>query len=778
MHLRIPSRPGVLLAVFFLSASLLALEVLFVRLVSILLYPVSTYLVISLALLGYGLSGTLLALRRSRDPVSPRQASTASIAFGVTTLLALADIWFAGQSPVAAALLPVALGLPFACGGRAIALALSLPDIPVNQVYFADLLGAGLGAVTILLGLQLLGGIRLGAMLAGSGLVAAGLFGLDRENRRGWILSLAGIATIILAGLVPIPVGILPIAPKELGSFKKLGPQVVWDYQGWHPLARVDVLTLPGDKVELPQAFDYKLVTQDGGAPSILLNIPDIESADFTDHTIFGVPYWIKTEPKVLIIGLGGGPDVQAALHSGASSITGVEINPQMVELVRGPFAEFTGRPYEDPRVKIIEGDGRHIIRLVDEAYDIIQLTGVDTSVASVGANPNLAENYLYTVEAFREFYQRLAPDGLLSVSFPATPGLGLRLTALSVTALQAEGIADPGQQLIVSTTGGFAHVLTKRSPFTDEEIEVIEEHYGAPMIGLYFPLYSRLFNNPSADFFAANEVLYAPHRDYPGLYSDYLRALEAGQGNEYLAAQTWTVLPPTDDWPFFFVLDKWGEHAPNLQILMVTLGLLFAAALAFILTPAMILHRRGLQIPHAWLLMLYFTALGLGYIFIEVVFIQKLSLFLGHPSYALATTLCTLLISSGIGSLVSKRSWVPAAAVGVAILTLVAAIAAGRLFNLLLPLPLAARVLIAAGIVALPGFLMGMPFPNTLEAVKAKAPAFVPWAWAINSTATVIGTITSVLLAMLWGFTVVFLCAGMLYLLAAWTGSVILRPG
>ncbi|MBN1135655.1 MAG: hypothetical protein JXM73_03675 [Anaerolineae bacterium] len=777
MHLRIPNRAGVLLAVFFLSASLLALEVLFVRLTSILLYPVSTYLVISLALLGYGLSGTLLALRRSRDPVSPRQASTASIAFGIATLLALADIWLAGQSPVAAALLPLALGLPFACGGRAIALALSLPDIPVNRVYFADLLGAGLGAVALLVGLQPLGGIRLGAMLAGAGLVAAGLFGLHKQARRSWIPSWTGIAVMVLASLAPLPVGILPIAPKELRSFKNLGSQVVWDYQGWHPLARVDVLTLPGDKVELPQAFDYKLVTQDGGAPSILLNIPDIQSADFTDHTIFGVPYWIKSEPKVLIIGLGGGPDVQAALHCGASSITGVEINPQMVEIVRGPFAEFTGRPYEDPRVKIIEGDGRHIIRLVNETYDIIQLTGVDTSVASVGANPNLAENYLYTVEAFREFHQRLAPDGLLSVSFPATPGLGLRLTALGVAALQAEGIAEPGQHLIVSTTGGFVHVLIKRSPFTDGEIEAIEEHYSSPTIGLYFPLYNRLFDAPSAEFFAASEVLYAPRRDYPGPYSDYLQAFEAGQGTQYLAAQTRTVLPPTDDWPFFFVLDKWGQHAPNLQILIVTLGLLFAAAFVFILAPSMILQRRGLQISHAWLLVLYFTALGLGYIFIEVVFIQKLSLFLGHPSYALATTLCTLLISSGIGSLISRRSWVPAAAGGVAILTLAAALAVGPLFDLLLPWPLAARVVIAAGIVALPGFLMGMPFPNALEAVKAKAPAFVPWAWAINSTATVIGTITSVLLAMLWGFTTVFVCAGVLYLLAAWTGSIILRP-
>jgi spermidine synthase len=781
-------RITLLLGVSLLSASLLALEVLFVRLVSILLYPVSTYLVISLALLGFGVGGTALALRRSPKPLSAAQAGAASIAFAVAVALALVDLLFAGQSPVAAALLPIALSLPFACGGLAIALALSLPGTSVHRVYFADLLGAGLGAAGILIAIEPLGGIRLGMLIAGLGLVAGGLFASTRKTKGAWGWCVLGVGSIVLSLLIHVPRGIVPIASKELALFTRLGPEVEWEYQGWSPMARVDVLSLPGDQVELPEAFEYKLVTQDGGAPSILLHMPDVRSADFTDHTLFGLPYWIKSGLRVLIIGLGGGPDVQAALHYGATSITGVEINPQMIDIARDHFADFVGHPYADPRVTIIEGDGRHVTRLSDERYDIIQLTGVDTSVAALGGNPNLAENYLYTVEAFREFYQHLTPEGTFSVSFPHVPGLGLRLMATASAALRAEGLNDPGQHLVVSTTGGFAHVLVKRSPFAATEIATIQEHFASPMMGLYFPLYHRLFGTPDAEFFARNEILYAPSLEIPGPHADFMKAFQARRERGFLAAQPQTVFPPTDDWPFFFVLDKWGHQVPNLLVLAVTIALLFAVSAVFILAPPIILRRSGLFLPKAPSLVLYFAALGLGYIFVEVVFIQKLSLFLGHPSYALAVTLCTLLISSGLGSLlggrsddrqssVDRRRRVRLAATGVALLTFAAAVGLDSVYDLLLRWPLALRVLVSVVIVALPGFLMGIPFPTGLADVKAHTPAFVPWAWAINSTATVIGTVTAVMLAMLFGFTIVFVCAGALYLLSAFSGSVAFGP-
>lgn len=773
----------ILASVLLLSASLLALEVLFVRLVSILLYPVATYLVISLALLGFGLSGTALALRQASRPPLASHAGWASIAFAVASIAALIDIWFAGQSRIAAVLLPFALGLPFACGGVAITLALSLPGVGVHRVYFADLLGAGLGAGGILLGMRALGGGQLGMVISGLGLTAAALFLSSARSSRSWVWALVGAVLITLGLLIPWPTGIVPIAPKELAHLNRIDREVQWEYQGWSPIARVDVLSVPGDRMELPEMLEYKLVTQDGGAPSILLRIPDVRRADFTEHTILGIPYWIKLQPRVLIVGLGGGPDVQAALHYDAAQVTGVEINPQMIQLTRDRYADFTGQPYADPRVEIIEGDGRHVIRLSDQEYDIIQLTGVDTSVASFGGNPNLAENYLYTTEAFRDFYRHLTADGTLSVSFPDVTGLGLRLVATAAAALRAEGVSDPGLHLVASTTGGFAHVLIKRSPFTSAEITAIQEHFATPMTGLYFPLYHRLFGTPDEAFVSRHELLYAPGLEVSNPLSDFLLAFQAGHGDDFLDAQPQTVHPSTDDWPFFFVLDKWGSQVPNLQTLAVTLCLLFVASAVFIIAPPVILRRSGLFLRSTPALVLYFAALGLGYIFVEVVFIQKLSLFLGHPSYALAVTLCTLLTSSGLGSLLSGRKdqaqtrvdrgrRVRRATLGVALLTFVAAVGLTPTSDLWLHWPQALRILVSIVIVAVPGLLMGIPFPTGLTAVKLRATAFVPWAWAVNSTATVMGTVAAVLLAMLFGFSIVLVSAGVLYLLAALAGS------
>jgi spermidine synthase len=767
----------VLVGVFFLSASLLALEVLLVRLLSILLYPLATYMVISLALLGYGIGATAMAVRKSDRFIKVFQAGKASIILAVVVVLSLLNIWIAGEKSWSLLLLPVVLSLPFAFGGLAISIILSIPDVPVNKIYFADLIGAGAGAAIVMVGIEPLGGIKLGLMISLLVFIAAMFFYAQRLIKFKFRL----ILIALLAGLsllaVKLPYNIIPVAPKELRYFVRLGSQVKWEFQGWNPLARVDVLSLPGDRVELPQSFAYKLVTQDGGAPSIVLNITTPKTDDFAEHTIFGIPYWIKDQPKVLIIGLGGGPDVQTALHYGARRITGVEINAKMIDIVQNRFSEFSGNPYTDPRVRIVEGDGRHFVRLSREKYDIIQLTGVDTSVASLGGNPNLAENYLYTVQAFREFYRHLSADGTLSVSFPDVDGLGLRLVALATEALSAEGIEGTGNNIMVSLTGGFVHVLIKRAPFTSPEVEVIRNRFDAPMTGLYFPLYHRLFGTPSKDFFSRHEVLYFPGTDKSNIYSAFFDHLDRGQVEEYLRSQDEMVLPSTDDWPFFFVLDKRGAKMPNLWILSRTLFLLFVIGLTFVLLPLMVFKKRRFPLKQVILFVPYFAALGFGFIFLEVVFIQKFSLFLGHPTYALIVTLCTLLIASGLGSLLGGwqaesdkvgnfRLRLAVAAGGISILILLMNLCLDPLFDRLLGWSLVLRTIISVIVIALPGFLMGIPFPSGLALVKSQVSNFVPWAWAINNVATVMGTIAAVFLAMMFGFsTVLLLTAGCYFL-------------
>jgi hypothetical protein len=316
--------------------------------------------------------------------------------------------------------------------------------------------------------------------------------------------------------------------------------------------------------------------------------------------------------------------------------------------------------------------------------------------------------------------------------------------------------------------------VLVKRSPFTRAEIETLQARFAGRLVGVYFPLYHRLFGRPAESVFAANEILYAPGAGSSGgPHADLLAALAEGRGTAWMAAQTRDVRPTTDDRPFFFVLDKWGYYAPNFKALGLTLALLSAATLVFLVVPPFILNRRGLALPGALPLAAYFLALGLGYIAVEVNLIQKLSLFLGHPAYALATTLCGLLIASGLGSLASglwpltANRKIGLAAGGTAMFALLGAVGLAPLFDALISLPLGARLSIAIVLTALPGFLMGFPFPSGLAALRQRAPAFVPWAWALNGSGTVIGTIVALLAAMQYGFSVVFVAAAGLYVFA-----------
>ncbi len=766
-----PTRGPLALGVFLISGSLLGLEILYVRLVSILLFPVATYLVISLALLGLGASGGLLSLVDGRR-ISARLAGFGALGFSLSTLLSLLTVWFAGDSPGGALLIPVVLSLPMFFGGLSLSSAFSMPRSRIPVLYFADLVGAGIATLLVLLGLHISGAIQVALVLAMAGLVSAAAFfgGRHRPYLIAGIIALAA-----LLGFSPrLPKGITPIAPKELKLMQQLGQGVQWEYQGWSALARVDVLSIPGDSLTPQADIPYKLVTHDGGAPSLLLGADGASQDPFLiDNTIFGVPYWIKESPSVLIIGLGGGPDVVAALAAGASQIVGAEVSPEMIAVVDEHFADFVGHPYSDPRLRIELADGRHLLASSDQIFDIIQLTGVDTTVASLGGNPNLAENYLYTQQAFSEYLVHLKADGLLSVSFPNIEGLGLRLLALTESALAEQGIAPLKDHVAVAEMTGYVHVLVSKAPFSAAQIGLLQAHYERRPTSIYFPLYHRLFGTPGADFIAESRLVLAPGLPAVEPYRGYLEALERGQAQAFLAAQPYTLDPPTDNWPFFFVLDKPGHSAVNYETLSLTLALLLVFSVLLMILPPFLLRRRGLLIPSSWAVVLYFGCLGLGFIFVEVLFIQKLSLIVGHPSYSLAITLAALLIASGLGSLLSEKVSVPLAqkatlaALGAAVLVLATNALLSGFGDRILEQPLFLRVIASSLIVAAPGIFMGIPFPSGLSLLKQVSPSFVPWGWGINATFTVIGTVLSLVLALQAGFGVVLLSAAALYVTA-----------
>jgi len=762
-----------ILAVFLLSGALLAYEVLSIRLISVLFFPVAAYLVISLALLGYGIGGVALALRRSEQPLKPDLASRSAMIFALALAATLGILWNAQRLSSPILWILVALAVPFAFGGWAIALSLALPGASVNRVYFADLLGAGAGSLGVFLGLNAFSAPQILFFLSVAGWMASALFA---QHLRSRILGTSLALISLLAGLfVRLPYGLVPISPKELAMVNHLGPEYTWEYQGWNPIARIDVISIPGGCSELPGTPACKLVTQDGGAPSILLEpIHEKAQADFIRDTIFGFPYWIKKNPEVLVIGLGGAPDIQAGLLAGARHITGVEINHQMVKTVGERFAAFTGNPYQDPRLNLVIGDGRNFVRRSTQRYDVIQLTGVDSSVASLGANPNLTENYLYTVEAFDEFYDHLTPDGILSISFPAVEGLGLKLVATASEVLGQNGVKDPQEHLVISEITGYVHVFIKHSPFTQAEVETIQSHFQRPLTSFFFPLYHRLFGTPSMSFISSSQILAMPGDNTRNVLTGFFESNRAGKADAFLGSQNQQVRPATDNRPFFFVMDKWGYNSPNLSALTVAIVALGLVAFVLMILPLLVQNRRGLILPYAPLLAGYFLFLGVGYLLIEVNQIQKLTLLLGHPSLAIVFTLCALLISSGLGSFASEY-WRTSAQSKITIATLLVAtiigleaLLTGPTLNALTSLSLLLRLGISLFLVAIPGFLMGVPFPTGLSVVKKYAPAFVAWAWVINGTGSILATLLGVLLAMLWGFQMVFLSTGGLYLGAA----------
>jgi hypothetical protein len=352
--------------------------------------------------------------------------------------------------------------------------------------------------------------------------------------------------------------------------------------------------------------------------------------------------------------------------------------------------------------------------------------------------------------------------------------GLGLKLVATATEVLRQHGVTEPEQHLVVSHITGFVHVLIKSTPFTQAEVDVLSLHFNRPVTSFYFPIYNRLFGTPPQNLIADSQIMALPGKDFQNIYTDFFEADRFGRAEAFLESQSQFTFPSTDDRPFFFVMDKWGYKAPVLQTLVVVIAMLGLAAIILMIVPLLVQNLRGLTLPGASLLAGYFLALGIGYILIEVNQIQKLSLLLGHPSLAIVFTLSTLLVSSGLGS-ISSGMWNRSApakvgftAVLISVIIGVEAIIKGSLLDSLISLSLVGRLTVGFILVAVPGFLMGIPFPTGLSLVKQRSSAFVAWAWVINSTGSIMATLLGVLFAVLWGFQFVFIIASVLYLSAA----------
>ncbi len=802
-------RPGrlFLLSLSLISAAALSYEILLMRLLSIVQWHHFAYMIISLALLGYGASGTFLTLaaRWLADRLATAYfINAAGFAFTSLGCFVLAQrqpfnpfemLWDTTQWLHLLAIY-LLLAVPFFCAANCVGLSFRRFDRQVHRVYAADLIGAGTGAVGIVFVLSTLSPEQSLRLIVVLGSIAAGLSAFTASAHVSrWAAAGVVILACALAFGAPASWTRLHLSPyKGLSQAQAvLGTRVLSEHNG--PMGRLSVAAndsipfriAPGISLSSRSEIPPQLaVFGDGdGASAINRFDGDMADAAYLAELSSALPYYLSERPRVLVVGAGGGSDVLQALYFNARHIDAVEINPQMAELMQRDYADYSGGLFRRDDVTLHIDDARHYIAGTTQRYDLMQLALVDSFAASSAGVQALNETYLYTVEALREYLVHLTPQGMVAITRWMTlpPRDSLKLFATALDALAQSGVAEPAQHLALVRSWKTVTLLISKTPLSAERIAKLREFCRARSFDVaYFP---GIVENEVNTY----NVLDAPH------YYQGAMALISEHRAQFIDRYKFNITPPTDDKPYFFHFFKWSAlqdlltlrqqgGLPMLEwgylIVLATLTQAVAASVLLILLPLWSLRGAASSRGQRPRVAIYFAALGLAYLFIEIAFIQKFVLFLGHPVYSVAATICAFLIFSGLGSAASAgfsalvsakgRDPIRTACIAVAAVLSIYVAALSPILNLLLWLPDAVKFVAALALIAPLAFCMGMPFPLGLGRVTVHAPQLMPWAWGINGCASVISAVLAVLLAVHLGFTAVGIIAGLLYLLAGFS--------
>lgn len=783
------------------SFGVLALEVILTRIFSFAIWYHFAYLALNVALLGFGASGSLLAVRpelaRWRGEMGLALYSAAAALSFVAFLL-----FFAGhplqpqtlfEQPLvftgALLLLYTGVSVPFFFAGLAVASALTRYSERVSEVYFWDLCGAGLGALAALGLINWLGGP--GAVLAASAvlLVAAAAFAWRVSRPASLTLAAGAVTLVILAPFLGPRIDIVPADSTLVAELYRKPEAFEILHREWNAINRIDIYRTrdPADShagwghdgiqegYAGPVPPVYYLVYDAHNGSDIYRFDGDLGALDFLDHHLLKTPYLLLERPEVLVIGSGGGIDVLNALKNGASVVTAVELQPAVVRQLRGPLSSWVGNLYQGGwPVELVAGEGRNFVERTDRRYDLVQLTATDTWAALNTGAYVLMESYLYTREAISSYLDRLKPGGVLCVVVwdlikergEYLQPINSRLVLQYLEILRERGISHPERHLaILGQREWYRNIFTlpvvKLTPFSDIEMARVRDF--ATRMGF--------------------EVLYDPvGSNVPNALSRLI--LASPRERERLIDESYYDIRPTeDDSPFFFNCYKWRNifgdprfrwDAPvsGQLVLLVMLGQSLVLGLLLIVAPLAISKRTRFSPRGSLPYLLYFAALGGGFMLLEVSLIQKFVLFLGYPAYAFGATLSALLVSSGIGSYLTRRVTAGEGRVlGLALATLAAIVGVHLtllpvLFRELIGLALPVRVALAMVIQAPLGIVLGMFFPLGVQRVRRLDARMVPWMWAVNGACSVVSTVVAILLATAFGFATVSLTALAVYAL------------
>jgi hypothetical protein len=781
------------LGLFLVTLATLMYEIALTRIFSVTMWYHFAFVAISVAMFGMTVGALVVYLRPAWFPAErlSRGLGLSALLFGigiVVSLLTHLAVPFT-MAPSILGLYVVAftyalVAMPFVFSGITVTLALTRFPSQLARLYAVDLLGAAAGCVVVIVALDATDGPTAVIATAAIACAAAACFLSAADG--------AGVRAAALVGVAALGAFIAVNSARIADQASLL--RVEWAkgvreprplFEKWNSFSRI---TVSGDPAQPTPPMGWGLsatypaerrVPQlvlliDASAATVLTGFDGrLAAVEYLKYDVTNLAHWLRRDARVLVVGAGGGRDILSALAFGQRSVEGVEINEAIIDVVNGRFGAFTGHLDRDPRVRFVNDEARSYIARQRERFDILQISLIDTWAATGAGAFVLSEHSLYTTEAWGLFLDRLTPSGVLSVSrwyAEPRPDEMYRVTSLAVAALARRGVSRPRDHLLVvrHATGaesgrgplGVATLLVSPSPFSAADVDTTDE--------VARRLQFDVVLSPRRAATATFEAL-ARGQELPALYASFPA----------------NITPPTDDSPFFFhtlrlgdVFDGalWrGRVTPDGRAVWV-LGVLLLTVVGLtalcILVPLTVTSDRRVLAGSAPLFV-FFAAIGFGFMLVEISQMQRLIIFLGHPTYGLSVALFAMLASSGLGSLVAGRLGGRGVRAALPMLILVAALA---VFGGATPFAIRAfaaattpaRITVAVGLLFPIGFVMGMAFPLGMRTAASRAGALTPWLWGINGATSVCASVVAVAIALHWGITASFWSGVACYVAAA----------
>jgi spermidine synthase len=745
---------------FLTTLSLLQLELFLTRIFSVTMWYHFAFMAISLAMFGLAAGAVVVEVLKKRDP--HETLTNTALLFALSSAVCFTIELYIPADPetkvLATVLAFTIIAVPFLFAGIVVCVALTRFPTHTGKLYAADLAGSAAGCALTIPILNHIHAPTAVILNAGLAALAAVAFSAKSRGNVRWVA--AACCCLLFA------VGAVNQSEKRIDIQWIKGGRNPHDglYEKWNALSRIHVGEFGREPFGwgLSPAYHSKRELQqlylniDSGAATVITKFDgDLDAVEHLKYDVTALAHYLRDPVPVLVIGVGGGRDILTSLVFRQHHVTGVEINPDILQMLTSRFGQYSGSLQNNPSVTLVNDEARSYIARSSEKYGIIQASLIDTWAATSAGAFVLTENGLYTKEAWLTFLNHLTPDGILTMSrwyFQAQPAETLRLTALATESLIALGVADPRQNIMMVRSGGVATVLVSKQPFSRSDVERVTQ--------VSRDLQFQLVLTPQFAEQPEFEAIVTPAK-----YENLIRAYPLN------------IAAPTDDTPFFFHMLRASDllktstyedmnryNLKAVRVLGILLGIVTGlSAVAIVLPLALVRRVRETQSAR---LIIYFAAIGLAFMMVEIGQLERLIVFLGHPMYGLTVVLFVLLIASSLGSLCSSRfeKWMWMLPVMLAAFILVSPLITREFVAAPTPLRIAASALLL-----LPcGFFMGMAFPLGIKkARRLHEEAPTAWYWGINGAFSVISSVLAVVVAVFWGVTVTLLVGLAAYVIA-----------